>query len=219
MSHQVVGDVLGEDWKGYVFKITGGNDLDGFAMKQGVLTNGRVRLLLKAGDKNFTCKKKGMRKRKSVRGCIVSTGLSVLNLVVIKKGDADIAGLTDISKPAAKFPKRANKIRKLFNLTKEDDVTKFVVKKTVEKTSKAGVAKKLVKAPKVQRLVTPARVHMKRRQEAAIKKAYTKTRQDAEEFNALVALRRKQFAAAKQAALSKKRSLSRKLSEKATAAQ
>jgi ribosomal protein S6E (S10) len=47
MGLEVDGEVLGEEYKGYVFKITGGNDKQGFPMKQGVMVNGRVRLLLK----------------------------------------------------------------------------------------------------------------------------------------------------------------------------
>jgi len=49
MGMDVDGDVLGDDFKGYVFKITGGNDKQGFPMKQGVLTAARVRLLLTSG--------------------------------------------------------------------------------------------------------------------------------------------------------------------------
>jgi len=37
-----------------------------------------------------------------------------------------VPGLTDESKPRLRGPKRASKIRKLFNLTKEDDVRKYV---------------------------------------------------------------------------------------------
>ena len=53
MGQEVPGDELGDEFKGYVFKITGGNDKQGFTMKQGVLTNQRVRLLLKKGHKNY----------------------------------------------------------------------------------------------------------------------------------------------------------------------
>lgn len=35
MSHEVDGAALGDDFKGYIFKISGGNDKQGFAMKQG----------------------------------------------------------------------------------------------------------------------------------------------------------------------------------------
>ena len=47
MGQEIDGEVLGDEYKGYIFKITGGNDKQGFPMKQGVLVNGRVRLLLK----------------------------------------------------------------------------------------------------------------------------------------------------------------------------
>ena len=48
MGQEVEGDVLGDEYKGYIFKITGGNDKQGFPMKQGVLVNGRCRLLMAA---------------------------------------------------------------------------------------------------------------------------------------------------------------------------
>lgn len=41
MGHEVEADSLGEEWKGYVLRIAGGNDKQGFPMKQGVLTNGK----------------------------------------------------------------------------------------------------------------------------------------------------------------------------------
>lgn len=47
MGSEVDGDVLGEDFKGYIFRITGGNDKQGFPMKQGIFAASRVRLLLK----------------------------------------------------------------------------------------------------------------------------------------------------------------------------
>ncbi|KAK6012054.1 ribosomal protein S6e, partial [Ostertagia ostertagi] len=108
-------------FQGYIVRITGGNDKQGFTMKQGVLSSGRVRLLLAKGDSCYRPRKAGERKRKSVRGCIVDANLSVLSLVVVKKGDQDIEGLTDKVLPRRLGPKRATKIRKLFNLSKEDD--------------------------------------------------------------------------------------------------
>ena len=41
--------IIWQEFKGYVFKIMGGCDKQGFPMKQGVLTPGRVRLLLHRG--------------------------------------------------------------------------------------------------------------------------------------------------------------------------
>merc|ERR1719502_1002963 len=114
VSQVVDGSNLGDEFAGYEFRISGGNDKQGFPMKQGVLTNTRVRLLLHKGVSCYRQRKRGERKRKSVRGCIVGPDLSVLNLVVVKQGDAPIEGLTDQQVPRRLGPKRANKIRKLF---------------------------------------------------------------------------------------------------------
>lgn len=81
---RAVGGVLPQ---GYMVRISGGNDRQGFPMKQGVLTHGRVRLLLSKGHSCYRPRRTGERKRKSVRGCIVDANLSVLNLVIIKKGE------------------------------------------------------------------------------------------------------------------------------------
>jgi small subunit ribosomal protein S6e len=48
--------------------------------------------------------------------------LSVLALSIVKQGDADLPGLTDVVHPKRLGPKRATKIRKFFGLTKDDDV-------------------------------------------------------------------------------------------------
>merc|ERR1719260_118039 len=50
-------------------------------------------------------------------------------MAVVKKGEAEIPGLTDNTIPRRLGPKRASKIRKLFNLTKEDDVCQYVIKR------------------------------------------------------------------------------------------
>uniref|UniRef100_A0A7N0TDM1 40S ribosomal protein S6 n=1 Tax=Kalanchoe fedtschenkoi TaxID=63787 RepID=A0A7N0TDM1_KALFE len=106
ISQEVSGDALGEEFKGYVFKIMGGCDKQGFPMKQGVLTPGRVRLLLHRGTPCFRGygRRNGERRRKSVRGCIVSQDLAVLNLVIVKKGENDLPGLTDTEKPRMRGP-------------------------------------------------------------------------------------------------------------------
>ena len=56
--------------------------------RQGVLVPGRVQLLMKPGDTCFRGygRRDGERRRKSVRGCIVSQDLSVLNLIIVKRG-------------------------------------------------------------------------------------------------------------------------------------
>ena len=83
-------------------------------MKQGVLKQKRVRLLLSEGSSCYRARKKGERKRRSVRGCIVGPDLSILNLTIVKVGDKEIAGLTDEAsvRPLRLGPKRASRIRK-----------------------------------------------------------------------------------------------------------
>uniref|UniRef100_A0A667HF35 Small ribosomal subunit protein eS6 n=1 Tax=Lynx canadensis TaxID=61383 RepID=A0A667HF35_LYNCA len=120
-------------WKSYVVRISGGNDKQGFPMKQGVLTHGRVRLLLSKGHSCYRPRSTGERKRKSAWDCIVDANLSVLNLVIVKKGEKDIPGLTDTTVPHRLGSKRASRIRKLFNLSKEDDVRQYVVRKPLNK--------------------------------------------------------------------------------------
>lgn len=144
MSQEVPGDPVGPEWAGYIFRITGGNDKQGFPMKQGVLLPSRVKLLLKDGHSCYRTRRTGERKRKSVRGCIVGPDIAVLSVVVVKQGEQEIAGLTDTVLPKRLGPKRATKIRKFFNLEKGDDVRKFVVRREV--TPKKEGAKPYTKA-------------------------------------------------------------------------
>jgi len=41
MGAEVEVDTLGDEWKGYVVRVAGGNDKQGFPMKQGILTAGK----------------------------------------------------------------------------------------------------------------------------------------------------------------------------------
>merc|ERR1712159_496480 len=174
MGSEFEGETLGDEFKGYIFKITGGCDNDGFAMKQGILIKGRVRLVLEPDSIGFICRKDGAHRRKAVRGCIVGTDISVLSLAIVKKGDAEIEGLTDSTVPRRLGPKRANKIRRMFMLPKHSDnlnkktkesvtVDKFdVCRYVVKRTSKEVGDKKYYKAPKIQRLITSERIRRKR---------------------------------------------------------
>jgi len=207
MSSEVDGVNLGDEFKGYVFKVSGGNDNEGFPMKQGVLTSSRVRLLLSKGHSCFRERREGERKRKSVRGCIVSSDLAVLNLVVVKKGEKDIPGLTDQIKPRLHGPKRASKIRKLFNLTKEDDVRDYNIKRKVKRGEKS-----ILKQPKIQRLITPQRLQRKRHLRNVKKNRWGKSREEAKEFNEMMLQRYKEHKDKRGQQIAKRRSVSLKLS-------
>jgi small subunit ribosomal protein S6e len=179
MGQEIEGDNLGDEFKGFIFKITGGNDKDGFSMKQGVLVNGRVRLLMQKGHKCYRPRRAGERKRKSVRGCVVGPDLSVLALSIVKIGDSAIAGLTDTKQPKRLGPKRATRIRKLFALKKDDDVRRFVIRRKIEKEGK----KIRFKAPRIQRLITDARLRRKRIYRASKKARWEATRKAFTEYH------------------------------------
>jgi len=195
MSQEVEASSLGDEWKGYVLRISGGNDKQGFPMKQGVLTNGRVRLLLSKGHSCYRPRRTGERKRKSVRGCIVDANLAVLSLVIVKQGTENIPGLTDGSVPRRLGPKRASRIRKLFNLSKEDDVRQFVLRRTLPvKEGKEG-KKPRSKAPKIQRLITPVVLQRKRHRLAMKRRRAVKRREEAAGYQKLIVQRAKEKAA------------------------
>merc|ERR1712032_826425 len=175
MAQEVTADHLGPEWAGYVVRITGGNDKQGFPMKQGVGSVGRVKLLLSKGQSCYTPGRSGERKRKSVRGCIVNHDLSILNLMIVKKGAGEIEGLTDKT------------IRRLFGLEKSDPVTKSVIHRTIEKEGKK--TKKV--APKVQRLITPARIQRKRKRMADKRNRYQAAQKAEAEYRKLLNQRQK----------------------------
>merc|ERR1712031_61224 len=168
----------------------------------GVLTDERVRLLLVKGSKCYRQRRTGERKRKSVRGCIVNQDLSVLNLVVTKRGTNDVPGLTDANKDVRLGPKRANKIRKLWGFDKEDDVTKGVVRRQI--TTKGG--KQYNKAPKIQRLITPQQLQRKRVRVALKRGRAEKNKKEQAAYLALVAQRAKEAKERRHELLMKRRS-------------
>ncbi|KAI0346643.1 ribosomal protein S6e [Trametopsis cervina] len=188
IAAEVPADSLGDEWKGYIFRITGGNDKQGFPMKQGVLVPYRVRLLLADGHSCYRTRRTGERKRKSVRGCIVGPDIAVLSVVIVKQGDNDIPGLTDTVLPKRLGPKRASKIRRFFNLTKDDDVRKYVVRREV-KSAKKEDAKPYTKAPKIQRLVTPLRLQRRRHLRSLKRRRIDHQKEQKAEYETLLAKR------------------------------
>lgn len=202
MGQEIEGSVLGEEFDGSIMRISGGNDKQGFPMRQGVLTNTRVRLLCKKGHKAYRPRRSGERKRKSVRGCVVGHDISVLNLVVTSLGEKEIPGLTDDNVPRRLGPKRANNIRKLFNLSKDDDVRKYVIHRNF--TSKKG--KDTRKAPKIQRLVTPLVLQRKRARKAEKLNSVLRNKEEAAAYKKVVAQRLAEQREARRSLISKRRS-------------
>ncbi|MEM5881822.1 MAG: 30S ribosomal protein S6e [Candidatus Aenigmatarchaeota archaeon] len=74
---------------GYVLKITGGSDKDGFPMVPFVEGPLRTRVLLEKPP-GYKPIKKGVRKKKSVRGNTISFDIIQINTKVIKYGDKSL---------------------------------------------------------------------------------------------------------------------------------
>jgi small subunit ribosomal protein S6e len=185
LGAEIDGVSLGEDLKGYKLKITGGNDKEGFGMKQGVFTHGRVKLLMAPRDIGFRgySRRLGERRRKSVRGCIVSSDIAALNLIIVKQGETPIVGLSENSIPRHRGPKRASKIRKLFHLTKNENIIGYstLLCRKVEKSTESGTEKK--KSLKIQRLVTPLTLQRNMSRFTAKKKRLEKSLNEARLFH------------------------------------
>merc|ERR1711943_59881 len=102
--------------------------------------------------------------------------------------------------------KRANKIRKLFALSKEDDVRKYVIRRKF--TKKNG--KEVTKAPKIQRLITPIVLQRKRDMKRKKMAQVAKVKKDAEEYHRV---QTQHIRAARGPAVSKRRSSRRSKAE------
>jgi len=208
LGHQVEGKIFSDDWDGYILKITGGSDKDGFPMSQGVLAASRVLLFLKRGAIGYNAwrGRSGERRRKSVRGCILGADIAVLNLIIVKAGPKAIEGVTDVQNPRRLGPKRASKIRKLFDLARDEDVRQFVVRRKVEKEGK----KPRHKAPKIQRLITPtirARRALKLKHQ---RESLKKSQEQRHEFLQLLTKHRRASRQAKNALLHRQKTIEQK---------
>lgn len=182
MGQEIDGEILGAGFKGYIFRITGGNDKQGFQMKQGILINGRTRILFKKRGTGYKPTRVGERSRKSVRGCIIGPDIAAIFLRVAKKGDKEIEGVTDVERPNKLGMKRRNHIIKTFALDKKkDDVRKYVVRREIKRADKT-----FYKSPKIQRLITEKRI----RRKATIKKEklnrFKVTKESTKKYEALL---------------------------------
>ncbi len=102
-------------------------------------------------------------------------------------------------------------LRKLFNLTKEDNVCQYVIKRPLPVKEGKEQKKARHRAPKIQRLVTPIMLQRKRHRVALKRRRAEKNRQAAAEYAKILAQRQKE---AKE--LKRKRSASLRESRKSS---
>merc|ERR550514_1372822 len=169
-------------------------------MKQGILVNGRVKILMKKKTTLYRPRRTGERKRKSARGCICGPDLSVIALRVLVKGPNEIAGLTDAARPRRLGPKRVSSIRQAFALRKKDDPTKYVVRREIKVGEKTRY-----KSPKVQRLVTATRLRRKAVMKRNKQQRWKASKENAQAYEKVLSkyLKEKKAAAKKEAAAAK----------------
>ena len=98
MKEKISGNTFG--FKNYEFEITGGSDKDGFPMRYDLPSAARKKLLLNKAP-GVKIDRKGMRKRKTVRGNIIAEDIKQINLNVLKEGEkklSEIFGKTEENK-------------------------------------------------------------------------------------------------------------------------
>jgi small subunit ribosomal protein S6e len=98
-SKKLIGMKIGDEFdasqvglKGYELRITGGSDKNGFPMKKDVDGPRRIKSLL-SGGVGFKPRRKGQRRRKTVRGNTISDDIVQINTLVVKKGEKPIEDL------------------------------------------------------------------------------------------------------------------------------
>ncbi|MDD2655748.1 MAG: 30S ribosomal protein S6e [Candidatus ainarchaeum sp.] len=86
--------VQGDDFGlfGYTLKLSGGSDTSGMPMRRDISGSRKMKVLL-SGGQGFNPTRKGMRKKKMVRGNLFSADNAQVNVVVESYGQAALDGL------------------------------------------------------------------------------------------------------------------------------
>ena len=87
----------------------------------------------------------------------MNSDIAALFLRIVKRGEQDIDGVTNVERPNRKGPKTRMNIVKTFGLDKKkDDVRRYVVRREIKRGDKT-----FYKSPKIQRLITETRLRRK----------------------------------------------------------
>ena len=100
LGQSISGSDIGPDFDGYEFEITGTSDKSGFTsflnvegigIKKLLLTYGRGMHKKPKGERKKGSRPKGLRKRKTVRGKVISEHTRQINLKILKVGGKKLA--------------------------------------------------------------------------------------------------------------------------------
>ncbi len=95
-----IGDIIDGsivELSGYKLKITGGTDKDGFPMSPNI-QGGIRKAILHSGGLGFHPKKKGLRKKKLLRGNTITGEIVQINTMVVEYGEAPFPAKTEDQK-------------------------------------------------------------------------------------------------------------------------
>jgi len=118
LHDKIDGKDISGDLSGYEFEITGASDTSGFTSMEGVEGTGLKKVLLGYGKamhqrskregkkKVSNFKPKGLRRRKTVRGKVISPSIVQINLKIIKEGGKKLTEVfPDQNQPKEEAPK------------------------------------------------------------------------------------------------------------------
>ena len=137
IGDKVKGDPIGLG--GYEFQVTGGSDAQGFPMRKDIDGIVRKRVLLSRGT-GFKTSVRGKRKRKSVRGNVVSSATSQINVKIVTYGSKAIEELI-------------GKVEKKEKLTKEQEAEKLkkeMIEMVEEKAPEKSASEKILEEQAAQ---------------------------------------------------------------------
>lgn len=129
INEQFDGAAISPQFSGCVVQIVGGNDYQGIPMNPKQATTKRIKLLLSRGDIGYRCRRRGVRRRKTVRGSVVSNETQVINVILVRPAEGKvIEGLTDVIKEKTHLPKKDNKLRTMFSIPDGEDTLAYIHK-------------------------------------------------------------------------------------------
>jgi small subunit ribosomal protein S6e len=142
INDQFDGAVISPEFAGSIVQIVGGNDYQGVPMTAAQATTKRIRLLLSKGDVGYRCRRNGVRRRKTVRGSVVSNEILALNVILVKPAEGKtIEGLTDIVKEKTHLPRRDKKLRAMFGIPEGEDTLSYIHKMIKDNDENATLPK------------------------------------------------------------------------------
>lgn len=132
---------------GYKIKITGGSDKDGFPMRHDIHSRGRPKILLSQGP-GYRPKAKGIKRRKRVRGCIITPDILQVNAKIVKKGkkgiEEQLGGFLGEKKEEG--VKEVAKVEKKAEDEKKEEVKESMkVKEDAKKIDEEAIEKEKIK--------------------------------------------------------------------------